>query len=238
MDYLAGEDISIVVPFVVDGEFVVPDANSVSYTLRGNDGAAISGQVEIDLTPTASATEVKVLIDAEYNAKTLDIENRFLIVAFQVSGQTYQARVNYRLIDFLTFTCTADNVRALLGVNRREWSDEQIDLVASYYYLASLFEDGAFDEHLQAGSLLSVYANQAIAANAALLALPGLQLSVAGEEGTDSTSYRRLQTIDFEAVRNSIKAVLDNALGSLGAGEFVELSLFASGARTDPFTGT
>jgi hypothetical protein len=233
MYFVADQPVTVTVDFKVNGEFVVPTAASVLYTLKGPTGAAYSGHDGVALTVVG--TSHQLTLPALVNGKTRTVENRYLIVQFDYNGRRYYTRADYRLTDFLLHSVTPDAVRGLLGVTDRELADETIDLVKAYYDTSDIVSvSTSFATALQDNPIA---ANDAIACSAALNAIPSLQLAIAGEEGTDSSNYKRITGIDFDKLANHLALRFAQATQNLTGvtGSDTTLAVFAT--PTDPITG-
>lgn len=211
----AGEASTFLVPFLVDGEFVTPDDGSVTYTVRGNDGAALSGLSAVAVS--VSTTEVPITVSALANAKDAgkDFENRFIIVDFEADGYPHQAKLVYTLVDWMIFTTSGDDVRALIGASSSELPDQDIDLVSAYFKVRSTLGSSVLTEALSAGNATTRSANRAIACTAALEALPSLQLRVPQSDGDGMVKFTRFSGVDWRQLTGEISAKLATALSEI-----------------------
>lgn len=232
MYFVAGQAVTVTLEFKVDGEFVIPTANSVRYTLRGPDGLAYTGHDDQALT--VPGTSYKLTLPDTVNTKTRLIENRFLDVVFDYNGRTYETSAHYRLTDRLLHMVTKDQVRAKIGVNDREVPDTSIDLVKAYYVASDAIGATDFVDALQDDP---INANDAIACAAAIATIPSLQLSIAAEEGTDSSSYKRIASVDFEKLALSLAQQFAQATQAITGLTVSAPPLAVFSAPTDPLTG-
>lgn len=233
MYFVADQPVTVTIDFKVNGEFVVPTAASVLYTLKGPDGTAYSGHDAAALT--VPGTSYQLTLPALVNGKTRTVENRYLIVQFDYAGRRYYTRADYRLTDFLMHSVTPDRVRGLLGVTDRELSDDNIDLVKAYYDTSEIIDPVTdFATALQDDTIA---ANDAIACSAALAAIPGLQLAIAGEEGTDSSNYKRIASIDFDKLANHLSLRFAQATQVVTGVTNTATTLGVFTTSTDPITG-
>jgi len=231
----AGEPCTIRVPLLVDGEYVVPDVGSVTSTLRGNDGTVLStGSV----TTTAATTDVSIEIDAEDNTKAVgkDFSNRVVILDFLVGGFPHQIKTHYRLIDWLTFTTSGEDVRGLLGVSSSELPDSVIELISAYFRVRTELGEAVLLAALAAGDDKARAADEAIACVAALDVIPSLQARVPQSEGDGVIKFTRA-LVNWEKAHRDISAKLSRALSKISG--IVETSpvLGVLGVKTDPVTG-
>lgn len=233
MYFTAGVDVTVPVEFKVDGEFVVPTAGSVTYTLKGNDGSNIltNQPVETD----ANTTQIAIVVQAAHNAKVDTVEQRFLLVTFTYNNQTYQVRRFYSLIDFLLYTCSEADVRAFIGVSEYELPDPDIDLVKAYYKVLDDYENLAT---ALTDSSLRRSANDAIKLAAVIDVIPSLQLRVLQLDKGGDKQYMRLQTIDFDQLRTDAITRYSDAVRELNGALETILPLLQIVTPTDVITGT
>jgi hypothetical protein len=234
---VAGRDVTVTVRFMVDGDFVVPDASSVTYTLRGNDGLPVAGQTDVAVGTTDSQTETNITIAAVRNGKAKDFENRFVTVEFKVAGQAYSATTAYRLIDWLGVTVTGDDVRSFIGLDSHELADAELDLHASYYEIKKQLGGTVFDDALTAGDDKTLGANRAVLCHQVLRLVPSLRLRTVQREATDTASFDRYKTIDWSAIASLASAELAAGLSAIAGSAVDEVTIFQLTTRTDPVTG-
>ena len=236
LNFTAGEACTIPVAFLVDGEYVSPDLNSVTYSLRDNTGALFVSATDIAVTLSATATEAFIAISALLNTKTLTIETRSLVVSFSVNSRPYQIRVHYRLNDWLNIAVTAEDVRNHLGLTRGELPDGEVDLYGAYYRLNDLLGGTVLSDALVSGTLTAQFANEAVIYEAALILIPSLPARMIRKQADGTTSFERFPHFEFEVLRSKLSALLDEALGQVTGDVLLTPSLLVAGSRTDPVT--
>ncbi len=202
--YLAGQDSLHVLTF--DNQ--TPDTNSVAYTVRDLTGTAIlTAQIP---TSATQPTEKLATILAVNNAKTLSVEPRFIDWTWTLLGTPKSARMVYKLIDYLLFTVTPDDVRKKFGLSPQELPDADIDLVDSYFQL-----DGSFTTSL-ASLLAGSYANSSAVNQCVLLTeclrlIPSCPTRMAKSQTSGSESFTRGK-IDWEVLEAKLRADLDDSM--------------------------
>src|SRR5690606_8939185 len=138
-------------------EPVVPDANSVTFTVRDN-----AGQVVVDKEPVTMATassEATVTIPADKNGVAGRFGQRVVTVNFTKSGRPLAMREAYRLTAWLNTTVTEDEVRNFIGVERGELPDDAVDITAAYLDVEQAVGPAALEAALASGDRQQTLAN-------------------------------------------------------------------------------
>lgn len=236
--HLAGEDTTVTFDFLHEGQFVVPDQGTVTYTVRGTDGTKLVDSQSVN-TGT-DQTQIQVVVSASNNQKSGDIEKRSVVVNYQVDGHPFQMVKQYWLTDWLNFTAWPSDVRMYMGVNESELRDHEIDLTWAYFKVRREMGDNAtaFDSALDATDDSAYYANMAIIYRAVLDLIPSLQLRVAQREQDDQQAYARLNNIDFEALQRRTNNAYTAAKRVIrGDDQLTPPTLMSVVAVDDPITG-
>lgn len=234
--FIAGEDVNIVLPFLVDGpngpDYVVPDAGSVSYTVRGHTGQPIAGATNVSVPTDADDTQVSVNIGFPINNKTRQFERRSVEYRWVVAGRAYGREFSFFLTDRLIFDATPAEVRERLGVNASELPDHEVDLVAAYYQLGAQIGATTLADKLAEGTYETIKANRALVLVEALRLLPSLRLRAAKAETSGSEGFTRYD-IDWDALEKALKDELGKQVELLGTSSGGVV--FMLSAQTDPF---
>jgi hypothetical protein len=215
LSFTAGEAIQVAVPFERDGEPFVPDANSVTWTLRGQDGAPITGYVNTAIAVTNTMVMVPIAAPANVISGSLQFEKRTLVVRCMVGGQPFETREIYRLTPWLNFTATPADVRTFCGVAGADLTDREIDLVSAYFGVANLTTAPLLEAALASGQINEQIANRAIVAYAVIAALPGLRLKVLKRESDGNRTFERF-AVDFDKLLEEAREVLAAAVAIVG----------------------
>lgn len=231
----AGDDVSLVVRFIVDGEFVTPDENSIFMTVRDHEGVIIPALHNVPVSVAAEATETVLLIEAAHNAKTQLVENRYITVKFTVENRPHVEKLTYTLVDWISMTASEQQVRASIGLTAMELGDPDIDLIQAYYKLVSDFSAGQFAGFLIAGDRTMFMANRAIVLQAALDAFASVDARIAQREKSDTTEFWRRRDMDPEAIRKALMAELSQIKQDLRGGLVDLPPLFTVTGQPDPF---
>lgn len=232
---VVGEDVVCVLPFLVEGpngpDYVVPDANSVTWNLRDHLGATMLASWATLLTGPDD-TQAVVSVVAALNTKTRQFERRQVEYRWAVNGIPHRRTVAYLLCDRINMDATPEQVRERLGVSRSELADREIDLIAAYHLLAESLGGTKLKDMLDLGTLDTIKANRAIVLQAALFALPSLRLKAAQAEKSGAESFTRFN-VDWDALEKALKTESAAAAGTLaGSGGS---ALFVLSSRPDPF---
>lgn len=236
---IAGEACSIPVEFILDGEYVTPDVNSVHYTIYGNDGITpITGYQLVVVPTTSETTHVSIKIPQDVNITTGDIEARYLEVTFTNSGRPHRLRIVYRLVPRLPITVSPEDVRQYIGLSPVELPDTAVDLVQAYFALRRrMNDDGRFTAAFVATDDRAYLINQALVYIETLRLIPSLQLRVMESGTVDSQTVTRLKNIDFEALRQTTLSLLGTTIELTGEAIFVDPLFIALSTPIDPITG-
>lgn len=235
---LAGEAVTVAVPFTRDGEPFIPDVASVTYSLRGQDGTVMAGFSNVAVTTNNTTTKVFITIAAPETVTTLRYEKRTLIVKGTRSGGiAFQQTYHFRVTPWLTHTRTNDDVRAFIGVGPDELPDDTLDLVASYISLEAKLTQANLDAALLAGGLNEMLVNDALVAQAVLDVLPALKQRLLIMKADGPLKAQR-DKIDLEQVRGRAFEKLSQALTAVGGGDpNMQDVLIQLITPTDPITG-
>lgn len=235
----AGDDVTIVAPFMAGLDYAAPDAGSVTYTLRDNAGAAIAGQTNVAVAVTAGANQWPITILAARNTVGggMLLEKRTLEVSFTVGTQPYRYVANYRVTAHLPITVTEDDVRSVFGLSTTELPDEDIDLVVAYFDVDAALGAGILLAALTSGQRRAITADQAVTYRAAINLIASLPLRILQQESTGTNKYARFLTLDLDTLRRSVSALLDDAYTVLTGVVPPLPRLVVVGGRTDIITG-
>lgn len=233
MWFTAGEAVTLVVDYTIDGQFVVPD--SAAFQLRDPSGTLLlSGSL------TAESTTESITIPAPQNilGGGNSFETRFLQVQFLHDGHTYDQRLSYRISAFMPFTGTPAHVRAELGLDFSELPDADIDLPAAYLELTAT--TATLIPAFLLGSVRGLAANQAVVLQAAINVASSLELRTGITTRSEDHLFTRSNQIDFAALAARLQARLAKLIGT-AIGEVVVLNtggaLFTLSTPTDAVTG-
>jgi len=231
-----GSDAVISIQFWHQGEPFLP--TTPTWTLRGHDGAPVSGFIAQALTLPPTATSAQVTVPGAQN--TVDITRRFEIRRVVVSalrvGVAWQTVIPYRVIPYLNYDATNEDVRAFFGLDAGELPDGDIDLFTAYMAVEEAANRTLFEAALISGDRRQHQANKAIIAQAGLLAIPALRQRLLLRH-TDGSINAQRTPIDFEALAEHARAQLNAALDVIANRLPPVFGGFVAPALLDPITG-
>lgn len=207
--FVQGTDLAIAVPLIRDGEPFVPDGNSATWTLYGQNGQQMATGTLTGVTDTT----VYVPTTAANNSllEGSAFEKRFVVVSGLVGGDAFVIRQPYFLIPWINYTATPDDVRAFIGIGSGELPDSDVDLVSAYMDVCYFSTPDLVNAALISASDNERQANRAIVAQAVLLALPSLQARIAKAESDGTVDVTRFD-LDFDALEERASQQLSRAL--------------------------
>ncbi len=242
-NFLANQAVTLDVLFEQGVDTVIPDVASVTYTLYDNNGAQVSGAVDVAVTTTSNTTSVPITIASGKNAKVGLFENRTLVVKYKLNGGDRQQQYQYRLIDFVPMTATPDGARSMLGAARNELPDQDIDLYQAYIEVCADVDSTTVNNALVAAGATNFAANRAIICRALLNIVPGIQFRLVQDSKSNTAQITRFAKVDFAALTAWLTGLYDAALeiidptepdaASFGAGVLLGVTTMVP----DPITG-
>lgn len=236
MQAISGAPYTLSIEFKQDGEYVVPDNGSVSYTLYDNAGAAVSGQTDISVVTDDSTSILPITIAGSYHTVAEDFEQRTIRVSYEINGQEYTIEEWYYVTALLNYRVRPRDVVVLLGIKEGEVLFDEIDLVQAYFKVSNTLGDTVLTTALASGGITQLKANEAIKITAALDLARVIELKAFRKFGNE-TSYARFEKIDFTAIRAGLNSALTSALAEAAAGVVTSPSLLVVTNPTNPLTG-
>lgn len=226
---LANRDVTLVIDYTIDGEFVTP--TSASYEVLLPDSTVVSSGV----LPAAGTTEPITLLAAD-NTLTGEYGTRFILVTFAYEGKEYHFQRIVYLSSFLPLTGTPEQVRQTLGLDQQELPDSAVDLYHAYFRLR--WQNGdAFKDAFSAGGEREQAANRAVVLKAALEICSSLEMRTLIYVKSEDSMAQRSTKIDFERLTRVVDTQLADALNVATDVALVDSVLFALSNPADPFTG-
>lgn len=225
---IAGEDVTLVLPLLIDGDGTTADDGTVAIKLRDHIGAIVYADT---ISLSEDATEFLFSVAAHLNEKTRAFERRTITYRWTASGRPASRTVTYVLADYVAMDATPDMVRERLGVSRAELADAEIDLLGAYHTLADTLGGTALADRLASGTTDMLRANRAIVLTAALSLLPSLRLKAAQAEKSGDESFTRFD-IDWDALETALKDEAASSTSSSATG--TGAPLFMLSVAPDP----
>lgn len=226
---------SVFVQFTQNGQPIVPDLGSVTYTLYGQNGTPVLSDQPVAIP--AGATSITIITPPEHDVRTLKYEKRTVVVRWLKGAAPYTQRVVYKLYPFLNHTVTEDEVRSFLGVSKAELEDHEIDLLESYRWVENKVTEAALENALESGGDIEYKANKSILYVACLSVIPSLKLRLAKARSDGPLSWTRFDVENFLELEAFIRRELDEALGVIDLQPEGTYILITKSTPTDPITG-
>lgn len=222
MEYVVkDEDLVLPVDFTVNGNFVFPDNNYYTYTIRSMDGTVIYTSADQEIAPIdeGETGEEEIMVPAEEEKPEKDEETGELIpqdmvnivipgdlnvlpegtlykthiveVKFFYKNRPYIIKKPYRITEYFYFNASAKDVRDYYGFNHGELSDEDIDLNEVYLQLVQRL-GSKFTDCLNSDiGVGSIRANRLITLKGVVQVFPSVKLRVNQEENDGSSKFIR-----------------------------------------------
>lgn len=230
-------DVTLYYDFIVDSEFVIPDFNTIFYTLYDNEGLPVPGYINVQ--PDGSPVEdtgISIIIESDGNLKTHDYELRTLTISFKYNNKPYTIEDSYQIVDRITFPITKDSIRSIIGLSSSEWSDDDIDIIGSANDL-QISTNINIDQILSTGGSNTRSLLQLIRLRTVFNILPTIELIALQSEQADNTVAKRFNNIDFDALRARLQAEYDGLLEDFEGAVPYSVVSFIVFTDTDPVTG-
>lgn len=238
MDTFVNTAVSLRVDFVGPLGSLVPDANSVYWSLYAHDGTLISGPTLI----TTGSIDTGVTIPISAGQQTIGVGKRFekrqVIVTWTTGGQGYTWRTFYRVLPILNHNVSADDVRSLLGLNADELLDDEIDLFAAFLQVEDEISQTALAAALSSGTLTEASANLLIGVTAAIDVIPSLRLRTPMTVGDGGKTWQRFRTSpDWDAIAEELASRRASLLAQTTDTQLADVPLAIFTSPTDVITG-
>lgn len=238
MQAISGAPYTLTVEFFQQGEYVVPDEGSVSYTLYDNAGAAIGAQTDQAVATDNTTQTAQITIAGTYHTigASMDFEQRKLIVSYEIEGKAFTTEQWYYVTGNLNLRVRPQEVLQLLGIREGEALLEEIDLVQAYFKVSSAMGASVFSTALSSGGIAQIKVNEAIKITAALDLAGVIELKAFRKFGNE-LNYSRFEKIDFNGIRAGLRNSLADALSAATGTASTSPSLFTVTQPVDPLTG-
>lgn len=246
------EDFLYTVDFKINGNFVVPDDNVYSYKLRDQAGDILISQ-EVDLNRVSPSYDTKtgevvpldraeIVIPAGLNTVSEGALFNTLIVevSFRCEGKPCIITGSYRVIPFIYFNATVEDVRNYYGLNSGELPDEAVDLNEAYFKCVKKL-GSKFTDCLKSGDIGSIRANRLITLYGVVQVFSSVRLRVNQEENDGSSKFLRyLNKINWDAFLEGVQSEIEELEANLSGEEpvsYTDYMPFYLGAVRDAITG-
>lgn len=236
MDFLAGNDIAIVVSFAANGQPKVPDSGTAKYTLRSDSGSVLLSNQDITVSPGANTAVVSIL--AANNAITARYEHRSLQINFKVGGAQFTTMLRYRLLPFLNLEISEHDVRSFLGLDVDELDDAEIDLPTSYFGVETTLTQAVLDAALYNTPAVRKAGNDAVLFSAILAVIPSIKLRTAQQRIDGPLTFSRFSSPpNWDDIQEDAQDRLSAALDLVSGRAISSYPLITVALPVDVITG-
>lgn len=249
MDVISGQQkIFDIYPEDDDNYLQLQDTDRISYTLYDINGNVSNGinylPINVPDLENKNVFHIKIPAYANTLKEGETFSQRILMVIYTIKGLEKIIRIPYRIIPFVPYSCTNDDVRSVFGMASTIIEDKMIDIYSGYLKFKSLFEDANIvDTALKSDGYKAVLANRAIVICTALSFKTSLAILVPKIEDNGVASQTR-----FTMTKEDFDSIFDDLQDELNAIEAEILDedpndaytpdLFVVGNITDTFTGS
>lgn len=239
LEATAGQDFKIFIRFLEEDQYVVPDENSVTVSVKDNAQTELWPSADNPIAGlSAGATTFPLIIPAALNQKTKDFEYRTVLVSFTSGGVPHQFLEHYILTDGFRLPLNPSDVRAVWGLDPKDVPDDKINLRAAMARVSEDLNDLDIESLLQAGDARSENLIEAIKIKAAWNLGATIEALLFQSEEADNTSYRRFNGVDYQKVLNRLEEQYADLLNVLlGNDSTSTADLSQMFTDTDPITG-
>lgn len=236
--YLVDQAALIPVLFSELGEPFIPDADSVTWTLRSQSGAVVSGFVDVSVTTGPTDVQVNITIPALQNtiSSGLLFEKRTIMVSALRGGKPWMHRVSYYVVPWSNHIVDAAYARSLVGLDDSDVPDSDLDIFNAYLVMSQRLGQTEMEDALSSGTEQEMLVNRAIAARALLDAMPAISNRILKRRTDGSIQAERFK-FDRELMEAALRGHIDQAVLSVFGETGESTLLFSFGAPTDPITG-
>lgn len=236
---ISGRDTSVTFDILVDGELVVPDQGTVTYTIRNYAGDAVSGHENQPVVTDGSTTTVKIVVPAAVCTKTQDYDSFSVELLYEHDSHPYSQVKSFVIAPWVNFHTTPAEVRALMGSSSIEVPEDDIDLYQAYLDVDDDLGDGVtLLSVLNGGTAKTRSAGQAIALRAALNLVPTLQMRALMILQADTQRAQRFENVDFPALEQSLRTRYANMLSKVAGTTLTTRTFLGLTSPTDALTGS
>lgn len=228
----SGDDHTVLIDYIVDGEHVIP--TSASVTVRDHVGNPLISNSVLDVTSTQVSFEVSGANNTLVGSNV--VESRFLNVYFLYEGRQYRRDLSYRITEFVPLSVTAEDVRSEIGVDQSELADHEVDLLRAYHQLVTDY-GSAFSDSLTVGTSLFMEANEAVVLRAAINLIPSLNLRVGVQISAEENKFQRMSEFDPDHIQNVLASRLAAIMDLITGEDATTVDPLTLVTPTDVITG-
>jgi hypothetical protein len=213
--------------------------SDLTYTLTRSDGSTVLTET----VPIASG-QVSYLIEIPAGSNSLTaplFEELTLEWDYTTADSAVDESLSYIIHAAIGFPVTKQGVRDMLGVDKDELPDDEINLFEGYMNFRNYVgEDTDLTVYEDTGSFDAYKIKKAIEATTALLVFNTIQIRLPKKYDSGTSSYERWNTVDWDAMRATLEGYVADAytLVDPTADAYPLVDIFVLSDRgTDPITG-
>lgn len=240
MDTIEGTDFILNVLLQNDGAPFIPDNGTVSFTVIDHTGQPLVGYQNVPVTTTPTTFQIAVTLPSTVNSigSGRKFERRTVVVSGQTAGRPFRITEVYRVIPYLNFSVTPQQVRAFIGLQKKELDDQDIDLLSSYLAVEEDIGSDILSQALSSGTVTEFAANDCIKLMAVLKVLPSVKNRMSQSEQDGTISFTRPVIKDFKEIEAAARDMYFAAKLAVTGEVENTLSLVLVTTDTDPITGS
>lgn len=224
-----GKTATVVIEFKYLDRLVVPEEDSVTYTVLDQKGSPIEGLE--NLPGPDGSSRVSISISGAYNTLSSDVpEFRWVQVNWSYNNSAYDQQLYYIIVPFLPISVTADKVRTILGLNTMELMDYEVDPIASFYSLDPNLRDQLGEDPRSM--------NDYLAYRTAYDLTPSLELKALSSFSGPNSSFSRFSNINWDSVRSNLLSRMKSIVERLLVQQPQAGVSTGTSSNVDPFTGS
>lgn len=244
MNVLENKPAVVRVDLIEKGEYITLNStqgDNVTYSLLDSEGNYVNGIADESYQFEGEISSLELYFDENCNtiAEDKDSENRFIIVVYTKDDKQTTKRIPYKVIKFVPYTVSEDDVFDAIGVSSTILNEDSIDIYANYLLLKAQIGQKFVDAIYGDGDS-AIKANRALLLKTAISIESSIPLGVPKIESDNVVSETRFTfTMEelkalFDDMRNELNDLIDElADETYDAGAAV----FVVANYTDPFTG-
>lgn len=238
MYIVSGETANLRFVFLDGRDTFIPDASSVTYTIRDNAGSPIVGYVDLPVTTGPTTVSITVAVPGALNEITGKLERRTVTVKATKGGKYWSQTQGYFISQWLNTWVTPKDVRDYLGVNEDELPDDDLNLVTAYLAVEAELGSSILVTALASSTIDTVKANNAIMYRMAQDVLPGLAYRIAQTETNGTLAFTRLAKLDLDKLVAETAKRYGEIISELGGALTADRTWVMFSTDPDPFTGS
>lgn len=240
MDFIEGTDAILSVLLQRDGQPFIPDSGTVSYTVLDHNGNPVVGHQGVPVVTSSTQVSIQIVLPALINSIAIGkrFERRTVTIVGTTNGKPFRIVEAYRVIPYLNFSVTPNQVRSFIGLQKKELDDDDIDLVAAYLAVEDDIGSDELGTALASGTIAEISANECVKLMAVLKVLPSVKNRMSQSEQDGTISFSRPVIKDFKEIEAAARDMYFAAKLVVTGEVENSLPLILVTTDTDPITGS